>query len=206
MSHQARRFHAAVNVQRAVKLEAQPPFIKRGRATGRFAVGIRYEREVQEYLSLLALGRADLVYLNGPWLEFSCAGEKRRWCQPDAVILNTALGLGIVQEVKYQHTPDAWRQLTQLYVPVLKVVYPQIKAWGMVEIVNWHDPQITFPEPYEFTPDPFTVRNASRVAVHIYNPKRAGHSAARLGNCSDRGEAADRGRSAQTNPGFPRVT
>lgn len=159
-----------MEVRKARILEGKPPFIKRGKATGRFAVGVRYEREVQEYLSLLALGRIDLEYLSGPWVEF---WDKTglRWCQPDAVVINRELKVGIIAEVKYQHCAEAWFQLNQLYLPVLEKVYPGI-AFGLLEIVHWHDPLTKFPERYDFTPDPFSVRSRSRISVHIYNPKR----------------------------------
>lgn len=196
MSHQVRRFIAAVGVQSAQRLQQAPPFIRRGRPTGRFAVGIRYEREVHEYLALLALGRPDLEYVPSPWFQYQDKSG-RRWCQPDALIFKPESRVGIVYEAKYQHIADAWWQLTQLYVPVLQRAYPLITTWGMVEICHWHDPSVTFPEKYELTSDPLTVRNSARVSVHIYNPKRKARSLeAGLGSGSSGGQAADRGRSA----------
>ena len=166
----ARNFQAAVEVRAARILDSKPPFIKRGKATGRFAVGIRYEREVQDYLSLLALGRAELEYFASPWIEFFDKHGKR-WCQPDAVLLQKNTKVGIVVEVKYQHCSDAWFQLKELYAPVLRCIFPGV-TFGLVEIVHWHDPLTKFPERYDFTPDPFSVRHANRISVHIYNPKR----------------------------------
>ena len=165
-----KKFHAAVDVRSAWLLDSQPPFIKRGKLTGRFAQGVRYEREVQEYLSTLALGRIDIRYLASPWIEFWDKSGKR-WCQPDAILVQPAAHLGIIIEVKYQHTEQAYFQLRHLYTPVVEKLFPDIQ-FGLVEIVHWHDNLTIFPEPYDFTPDPFSVRRADRISVHIYNPKR----------------------------------
>ena len=165
-----RKFQAAVGVRSARILAEKPPFIRRGRATGRFAVGVRYEREVQDYLSLLVLGRPEVQLWHGPWIEFWEKAGKR-WCQPDAVLVHEESRTGIIVEVKYQHCADAWFQLKELYYPVLRVLFPQI-TFGLVEIVHWHDPSIQFPERYEFTADPFSCKHTNLIAVHIYNPKR----------------------------------
>lgn len=165
-----KRFLAAVEVRGARILDKQPPFIKRGKPSGRFAVGLRYEREVHEYLSLLALGRPELEFLQSPWIEFTDR-TGRRWCQPDAVVLQRESKIGIILEVKYQHCSDAWFQLKELYFPVLRKIFPGF-VFGLVEVVHWHDPTVKFPERYDFTPDPLSVRHANLVSVHIYNPKR----------------------------------
>ena len=165
-----RAFHAAVGIRSARILAEKPPFIKRGKATGRFAVGVRYEREVQEHLSLLALGRPEIEYWNGPWIEFWDKSGKR-WCQPDAVLLHKETRTGILIEIKYQHCAEAYYQLKQLYHPVLRFIFPGV-SFGLVEIVHWHDPATIFPERYDFTPDPFSVRRADQISVHIFNPKR----------------------------------
>ena len=165
------RFIAAVDVRSARFLPAQPPFIRRSRARGRYAVGVRYEREVQEYLALFALGRPGLEHRAGPWLEF-CDKRGKRWCQPDALLLDHEQKTGIIYEVKYQHTADAWWQLHWLYLPVLRVALPHY-VLGLVEVVRWYDPSVAFPERHDLTKNVGEVPNAKRIAVHIFNPKRA---------------------------------
>lgn len=166
-----RSFNAAVGVRKGRILTERPPFIRRGRSSGRFAVGIRYERRALEALALKALGREDLAFLKSPWIEF-WDQSGRRWCQPDGVMVREERGIGVIYEIKYQHTSDAWWQLRWLYEPVLSVLYPSIR-FGLVEICHWHDPATSFPEPYDLTDDPFRVPHANRVAVHIWNPNRS---------------------------------
>lgn len=141
----AKHFLAALGVRYAKFLPSRPAFIRRGRSRGRFAVGMRYEREAKEWLSLFALGRADLVYQDGPWLEYADETGKR-WCQPDALLVNAAKRTCTILEIKYSHTSDAWYQLKQLYLPVLRVAMPGY-SFSMLEVVHWFDPQAAWPEP-----------------------------------------------------------
>ena len=164
------RFIAAVDVRSAKFLSGQPPFIRRRKSTGRFAVGIRYEREVLDHLSLLALGVPSVELRLGPWLEF-VDKRGRRWCQPDAVLSDRKTGIHIIYEVKYQFTSDAWWQLKWLYLPVLeKLLQGPI---GLIQICRWYDPASLFPEKYDLTKDPFKIPHADRVAVHIWDAKRS---------------------------------
>ena len=166
-----KRFLAAVGVRSARFLPGKPPFIRRGRSTGRYAVGIRYEREVQELIELHVLGKPELEHRNGPWLEFVDKNGKR-WCQPDALVLDKAAKSCIIAEIKYQHTADAWWQLRHLYQPVLAIALPGFR-FRLVEIVHWYDPLVVWPE------QPALIRSldqmpydSSLIAVHICNPKR----------------------------------
>jgi len=163
-------FIAAVDVRRARFLSAQPPFIRRGRSRGRFAVGVRYERQVQDYLSLLALGQPEIEHRNGPWLEFTDKSG-RRWCQPDALLVNAGRQDCIIAEVKYQHTADAWWQLKWLYLPVLQAAMPGY-SFRLLEIVHWHDPLVAWPERSVLTPNVEATPRGNSIAIHIFNPRR----------------------------------
>lgn len=159
-------------------------------------MGVRYERQVQSLLSLFVLGR-DLELWVGPWLEFK-DNSGLRWCQPDAVILDHKERLGIIYEIKYQHTEQAWWQLKWLYLPVLRLLC-QGYSFGLMELVHWHDPQIHFPEPYDLTSGIDRVPSANRVAVHILNPSRirrfsaAGHRDGQAGGQSLGGSRPSKG-------------
>lgn len=164
-----KRFNAALGVKAARFLPCKPAFIKRGRSTGRYAVGIRYEREVKELLELHCLGKPALELRLGPWLEFVDRSGKR-WCQADALILNRQERLCLIAEIKYQHTADAWWQLRHLYEPVLAVALPGYR-FLLVEIVHWFDPLVAWPEQPTLI-DSITKVLHGTVAVHICNPKR----------------------------------
>lgn len=153
-------------------LREQPAFIKRGKSRGRFAVGIRYEREVKEFLSLYALGRPEIRFLDGPWIEFQ-DDSGRRWCQPDGVLANAGEKIVTIAEVKYQHTSDAWWQLKQLYLPVLRVLY-QGYRFRLLEIVHWFDPLTVWPERVICVPgiDSVSYIAGEPVQTLIFNKRR----------------------------------
>lgn len=163
-------FRAAVDVSYARFLPARPHFIKERQLSGRQKLGYRYERAVRDYLAKLLLRAPGVELQQDRWLEFSDRSG-RRWCQTDAIVIDRQRGVGIIVEVKYQHTAEAWWQLKWLYEPVVAKALPGI-TWGLLEIVHWHDPQVLFPEPYQLTPNPLRIPKRGQVAVHIYNPGR----------------------------------
>jgi hypothetical protein len=134
-------------------------------------VGVRYEANVREHLGLLACGVPDLEYIESPWVEFQDASG-RRWCQPDALLVDKLQRAVIIAEVKYQHTQDAWWQLVHLYRPVVAVLFPQYNPIAMLEIVHWHDPKVEWPERYDLTDSPLRIPHVNKVAVCIFNSRR----------------------------------
>lgn len=166
-----KRFVAAVEVRDARFLPKQPPFIRRGRSFGRFAVGVRYELEVGQYLELWALGKEEVELKLGAWLEFTDRGGKPRWCQVDAAQINHSRKTCLIAEIKYQHTSDAWWQLKWLYLPVLQGALPGY-SFSLLEIVHWHDPGVVFPEPYQIIGSIDDARCDNTVRVLILNPRR----------------------------------
>lgn len=168
----AKRFIPARNVKYAKLLPGKPGFLRdNGKLPYAAVRGLRYEREVKEYLSDLTLGDAAVELLLGPWIEFADETGKR-WCQPDAVLLHRDRSLGVIVEVKYQHCEEAWWQLTQLYDPVCQALFPAVKRFGLIEVVHWYDPSTRFPREHSFTDSPLIARNTGAVNVHIYNAKR----------------------------------
>ncbi len=119
----------------------------------------------------MALGIAELIYLESPWIEFTDRSG-RRYCQLDGLLLDSR-GSALIYEVKYKHTVNAWWQLTQLYEPVVRVLFPSHRPICLMEVVHWHDPAEHFPERYDFTDSLLRVPHANKVAVCIFNPKRS---------------------------------
>lgn len=134
------------------------------------AVGVRYERTVAEAIELWAIGKPEWRVRFGPWLEFVDRSGKR-WCQPDIVIEDSATNSCLVGEVKYQHTGDAWWQLSELYAPVLAVALPGV-ALKLVEICHWFDAAAPWPTHLRLVPTLGDVEAGRGVATFIYNPKR----------------------------------
>lgn len=107
-----------------------------------------------------------LPLLPGPWIEFQEKCSRRvRWCQPDGLLLDPFTGRAIILEVKYQHTADAWWQLTHLYLPVLAALLPGWK-FPLVEICKWYDPATSFPVAPRMLADPLEARE-DLLGVHI---------------------------------------
>ena len=196
------KFRPANDVKWAKQLEGKPGFITRGRARGRFAVGIRYEKSGQEWLELAAL-RRKLHYDNGPWFEFGTDTGKR-WCQPDALVVDKARKQILIVEFKYQHTSDAWFQLRQLYLPVVKAAYP---GWtfGLVEVVHYFDPSTLWPERVNCVATLDQCFGAGEtVATLIFN-KRREHRFLGVGRSGDKGGSEEIGTSGfeEGSSGFP---
>lgn len=72
-------------------------------------------------------------------------------------------------EIKYQHTPDAWFQLKELYLPVIKVALGPAWQLGLMEVVKWYDPATFFPERIALCADPLRPP-LGRIGVHIWCP------------------------------------
>lgn len=187
-SASAKRFRPAVDVKWAKLLAKQPAFIKRKRSKGRFAVGVRYERQVREYLALLALGKPGVEFRESQWLEFEDQNG-RRWCECDSLLIDRKQNLVIIYEVKYQHCMEAWWQLRELYYPVVQAALPGFTI-GLMEVVHWHDPQVHFPQGYDLTDSPLRIPRSSKVAVFIYNPRRSRQSSRLASPGRDGGEGA----------------
>ena len=167
-------FRPAAQVDWAHPTEDVPPFLSRNRRyTGRRAQGVRYERKAQDYLASL-VGSADpaglrpAVYLPSQWWRFSDCGSVR-WCQTDGLFAQPREGLIIVVEIKYQHTPDAWFQLRELYEPVVRRAFGPAWTVALLEVVKWYDPSTFFPERHFLCADPLQPPTGG-IGVHIWAP------------------------------------
>jgi len=157
-----RNFRPARDVQTA-KLSPRPHFIKQSRPRGRKAEGLRYERKVGIYLEEHFEDR----YVLGPWFEFTTAysGSVFLHCQPDFLVFDIRRGTITVGEVKLKHTSDAWFQLRQLYVPVVRHVFGPTWDYRVVEVAKIFDPDTLFPEAYTLIRD---INDVERRADNVF--------------------------------------
>jgi hypothetical protein len=165
-------FLPAREVRWAKILPYKPKFILNRKVSGAQKKGLSYEKKALAMLERKIQEKpngAELQLLKGPWIEFEDASG-RRWCQPDAIILGN-LFHAVIVEIKYKHTPSAWYQLWELYLPVLKCIFEEYN-FACLELVSWHDPLVKFPEDYKLTDSPFRIPDKRRTAVHIWNPNR----------------------------------
>lgn len=158
---QPANFKPAGQVECASISSTPPPFIRIRKYRGRRADGIRYEKRVQAHLATLF----PHAYLPSPWLRFRVDGQWR-WCQPDGLIFDLDRGRIICVEIKYSHTEAAWWQVRQLYLPVLRLCFPETHwKFECCEIVRWYDPATFFPEPVELASE--VDKLSSKFRVHI---------------------------------------
>lgn len=166
------RFVPAGDVTWAAFIPGSPSFISSKKVSGTRAQGVRYEKRAQAYLKRMIdlTGTAGESLLQSPWLAFKANGSLReRYCQPDAVLVDTSNKHITIFEVKLQHTSAAWWQVRQLYEPVLRVIYPGF-SFSAIEIVKWLEPKTTFPETFFYAENIF-ARDGSKFGVHIYDPR-----------------------------------
>lgn len=99
---------------RWVRLAERPSALPRSRPRGAKAKGLAYEADLR-----LGLGTAAI---HGQWFEFEDLNG-RGWCQVDWIV-PWSEGTLVVLECKLTWTPEAFRQLGGLYVPIVE------KVWG----------------------------------------------------------------------------
>lgn len=128
--------------------------------------GILYERKVLAYLDDIY----GAFFLPQPWFYYKdLHAVKAHWCQPDGLLFLPRLGKLVLCEVKHRHTPDAYYQLFELYLPIVKYVFP---SWShcCLEIVRWFDPATKMPVRIHMCRDPEVV-NSGVLGVHIWKPQ-----------------------------------
>jgi len=115
------------------------------RTTYRRQLGVRFERAVHEFLRKQYSGQ----YIANPWFSFKTSGNRLRKCSPDAIILRPGGETWLV-EVKYTHTHQAWHQMLELYLPVLREYCPPDTHFSFLEVVKTASPDPLFS--YIFSP------------------------------------------------------
>ena len=146
-----------------------PPFIQPHERKGRRAEGQRYERRVHQEFYVRYPG-----YLASPWFRF-IDREGEKWCQPDGLLINPWQGHIVIVEAKYQHTEQAHRQLFDIYLPVVSVLFGGLYRIACVEVVKWFDPATLCPSPPLLCKEPDQAQ-PGRFNVHIWKPRPWGAS------------------------------
>jgi len=97
--------------------------------------GLRYEKELATQLASRDVhSQTGLHVTHGPWFEY-WDSRGSHFCQPD-ILLRADIGSPIfVLECKRSLTGEAFRQLEELYVPILECVY-EAKVFGFVVTKN----------------------------------------------------------------------
>lgn len=104
--------------------------------------GLLYQRRIEAWARGLGLGDVEA----GPWFAYLDDSSIRHYCQPDLLIHN-GRKLFVV-ETKFRWTTDAWWQLQKIYVPVLRLVFPNSSLYSVC-VCKSFDPAIVAPERVE---------------------------------------------------------
>lgn len=129
---------------------AEVPFAgKRSRHSGAQKAGLAYQKRIGKWI-LGNLCNFDLI--PSPWFAYCDSSNKRRYCQPDFILLDEPNKTIIIVEVKITWTSSAWFQLRCLYEPVLRTVY---EGWTVIPLVisRSYDPALPKQEEPRFCND-----------------------------------------------------
>lgn len=172
-------FKPAGVVEYAAFCNNPPPFINSSPIPTLTKVqksGIRYEKRAQDHLGKLCASSGIYTCVCNPWLMFRRQGELSsnvNFCQPDVLLISRTDRKIIIGEIKVSHTADSWRQLRQLYEPVLRRIYSQQTEFCFLEICKWLDPHTSFPETFYYAENVLDAET-NRIGVHIYKPRGRG--------------------------------
>jgi len=151
-------------------LRGVPKFVQSGRRRrGRKGVGLRYEAKVHDHL----LSEFD-GYIPSPWFRYTTSDEPRRinYAQPDGLIVDVERGKITICEMKYSHCAEAYYQLLDKYLPIVRRFFNNSEIWefATVEIVYWYDCAVAFPTTPARRSRLQDVR-VNELAVHVWRPE-----------------------------------
>lgn len=125
--------------------------------------GLKYEAGVHERLQ----EEYGLRYVPGQWWKYHTSDGAYHYAQTDGLLYLPDRKLCVLLEVKYNHTPEAYWQCENLYVPLLSWFLKDTDyKIAAVEVVKWFDPQTPFPVRPTLCEE-LTAVQANRFNVHI---------------------------------------
>lgn len=125
--------------------------------SGAQLAGLRYEAKIKDLL----VREFGLSFLGGPWWEFY-DGVRRRYCQPDGTVIRG--DRVTIFEIKLRWCPEAWWQLTRLYLPVALSLYPKAR-FALCAVVRSFDPAVPTPSPVRLIREIGEVESSSDLVV-----------------------------------------
>lgn len=144
----------------------EPHFQGNRRYNGVQARGINYERKAIRVMDEAYAER----FLAHPWFFYRDRDDARgRWCQPDGLLILPEKAKIVICEIKLRHVADAYFQLFDLYLPVVKMSFGSEWEFACCEIVRWYDPAEPVPQKAHLCKE---VKTASpgEFAVNILKP------------------------------------
>jgi hypothetical protein len=133
-----RRFYTTpIKVSSAHFIATPPHGLRVGGGTAAHRRGHKHEDNV-------ALALASDFVIHGPWLSYCTTNGRISTCQPDFLVFQPDRGRIVIVEAKLRHCAEAYFQLRNLYLPIIRHLFP---AWlvGLQEVVQWYDKFEHFP-------------------------------------------------------------
>ena len=131
-------------------------------------MGLRYEKKVHAHFSALHDG-----YIASPWFRYTTDDEPRRqnYAQPDGLIIDVEGGRIYIIEVKYNHCAEAYFQLVDKYLPIVRLFFNNSEMWTFLtcEVVYWYDCHTAFPTQPKLRENVLDTR-PGELGVHVWRP------------------------------------
>jgi hypothetical protein len=132
----------------------------------RFRRGLKYEEKVHARLQ----EAHGLQYFPQQWWKYFVSNDSREhYAQTDGLLFLPDRKLCVLLEVKYNHTPEAYWQVENLYIPLLQRFLRNTDyKIAAVEVCKWFDPQTPFPVRPTLCEE-LTAVHVEKFNVHILN-------------------------------------
>ncbi len=102
--------------------------------------GIRYENKARANLGI----ELENCTFN-PAFRFKPEGGPSELAIPDALAFSSKGDILTIVEIKVTHTNQAYRQLNNLYLPIIRAAFPQITCINLLEMCKNYDPTVRLP-------------------------------------------------------------
>jgi len=106
--------------------------------------GLRYERTVIEYLYSNEPG-----FISHLPFKFYSSTEAGK-AIPDGLIFNFSTKTITIVEIKFRHSLEPWKQLTEFYKPIVKKAYEGFTV-NLLEVCKAYDPGVKLPGYFKVT-------------------------------------------------------
>lgn len=146
-----------------------PSFAKTNRSLSKsIGQGLKYELDGHHML----LDTYGCEYVPGPWFRYTTtdAPDRQNYVQPDGLIIRMELGLVTIVEFKWSHTPDAYYQLFDKYLPVVEKFFgADLFEFRLLEICKFYSSQVKVPGRSSLRKDIGTLQ-PNEMGIHIWKP------------------------------------
>jgi len=163
----ANTYHSLVRPSNVVVLPFQPQFASASRPRQKARrKGWDYEQAVSTHMH----DCYNPTFVSGVWFRYTDELGKRKFAQPDGLLLDVDNAHVTIVEVKYNHTVEAWSQLRNKYEPIVRAYLGEMWQVSCLEVCNWFDPAVEFPENIRMVKEPHLL-HPNEFGVTVWRPQ-----------------------------------